>query len=194
MKRWVALVAGIVLSLAAFMNDADAQSKPKVQFKTSQGDFTVELEPERAPKTVANFLDYVRAGHYDGTVFHRVINNFMVQGGGFTGDYRQKPVKGPIANEADRGLKNDRATIAMARTSDPHSATAQFFVNLKANGFLDHTAKTSQGWGYTAFGRVIDGMNIIVRIGLLPTGSAGPFDKDVPQTPVVIEKATIISE
>jgi cyclophilin family peptidyl-prolyl cis-trans isomerase len=118
----------------------------------------------------------------------------MVQGGGFTKDYIQKPTKGPIANEADRGLKNERATIAMARTSDPNSATAQFFVNLKANGFLDHTSKTAQGWGYTAFGRVTDGMNIVVRIGLLPTGRGGPFPEDVPQSPVVIEKATILSE
>jgi peptidyl-prolyl cis-trans isomerase B (cyclophilin B) len=193
--KTLALVAGALFTLAVCMtDDADAQTKPQVQFKTSMGDFTVELEPERAPKTVANFLDYVRSGHYDGTIFHRVINNFMVQGGGFTTDYKQKPVKGPIANEADRALKNERATIAMARTSDPNSATAQFFVNLKANGFLDHTSKSAQGWGYTVFGRVTDGMNIITRIGLVPTGRGGPFGEDAPQTQVVIEKATIIRE
>lgn len=195
MKKGIALVVGLFFLLAATMTEAEAQSgKPQVQFKTTMGDFTVELEPERAPKTVANFLEYVRAGHYDGTIFHRVINNFMVQGGGFTADYRQKPTRGPIPNEADRALKNERGTIAMARTSDPNSATAQFFVNLKANGFLDHTSKTTQGWGYTAFGRVIDGMNIIARIGVTPTGPAGPFREDAPQKQVVIEKATIIRE
>jgi peptidyl-prolyl cis-trans isomerase B (cyclophilin B) len=198
--KTLALIAGAALfTLALCMtDDAEAQTnpgaKPQVQFKTSMGEFTVELEPERAPKTVANFLAYVREGHYDGTIFHRVIKNFMVQGGGFTGDYRQKPTKGPIANEADRGLANDRGTIAMARTSDPNSATAQFFVNVVSNGFLNHTAKTAQGWGYTAFGRVTDGMNIVVRMSQVETGRGGPFDSDVPKSPIVIEKATIIRE
>ena len=197
LTRAIALVAAVVFSLAGLVGTADAQTsavaKPKVQFKTTMGDFTIELEPERAPKTVANFLSYVREGHYDATIFHRVIGNFMVQGGGFTGDMRQKPVKGPVANEADRGLKNERGTIAMARTSDPHSATAQFFVNLKANPFLDHRAKTGEGWGYTAFGRVVDGMNIVVRIGLAKTGPKGGHD-DVPLDAITIEKATIIAE
>jgi len=197
--KTLALVAGALFTLAVCMtDDADAQTssvtKPQVQFKTSMGEFTVELEPERAPKTVANFLSYVREGHYDGTIFHRVIKNFMVQGGGFTTDYRQKPTKGPIANEADRALPNERGTIAMARTGDPNSATAQFFVNVVSNGFLNHTSKTVQGWGYTAFGRVTDGMNIVVRMSMVETGRGGPFDTDVPKSPIVIEKATIVRE
>jgi peptidyl-prolyl cis-trans isomerase B (cyclophilin B) len=197
--KTLALVAGALFTLAICMtDDADAQTKagtkPQVQFKTSMGEFTVELEPERAPKTVANFLAYVREGHYDGAIFHRVIKNFMVQGGGFTPDYREKPTKGPIANEADRGLTNERGTIAMARTGDPKSATAPFFVNVVSNGFLNHTAKTAQGWGYTAFGRVTDGMNIVVRMSQVETGRGGPFSSDVPRDPIVIEKATIIRE
>jgi cyclophilin family peptidyl-prolyl cis-trans isomerase len=192
--KTLALVAGALFTLAVCMTDeAEAQNKPQVLFKTSMGDFTVELEPERAPKTVANFLSYVREGHYDGTIFHRVIKNFMVQGGGFTADMREKTTKGPIANEADRGLANERGTIAMARTSDPNSATAQFFVNVVSNPFLNHTAKTAQGWGYTAFGRVTDGINIPVRMSLVPTGERARMG-DVPVEPIVIEKATIIRE
>jgi len=170
-----------------------AAGKPIVHFKTSMGDFSVQLEPEKAPKTVANFLQYVRDGHFDGTIFHRVINKFMIQGGGFTTDYQKKPTRAPIENEADIGLPNERGTIAMARTGDPHSATAQFFINTVYNKFLNHTAKNEQGWGYTAFGRVIDGMNIVGRIGRVSTGSGGPFPTDVPQKQVVIEKVTISS-
>jgi len=172
--------------------DAGQAPKPKVLFKTSMGDITVELEPDRAPNTVANFLAYVKAGHYDGTIFHRVISNFMIQGGGFNSDYRRLPTNAPIQNEADKGLSNERGTIAMARTSDPHSATDQFYINLKFNGSLDFRSKNGSGWGYTAFGRVIDGMNIVARIGLVKTGPGGPFPTDVPQEPVVIEKATIV--
>lgn len=189
----ILLVVG-ALSISA-PDPADAQaSKPRVLFHTNQGDFTVELEPERAPKTVANFLQYVREGHYDGTIFHRVVAGFVVQGGGFTADYRKLPTHGPIQNEADKGLSNERGTIAMARTSDPHSASDQFFINLKFNGSLDYRAKTTDGWGYTAFGRVVDGMNIVARIGNVPTGKGGPFDAEVPQQPVIIEKASIIAE
>jgi peptidyl-prolyl cis-trans isomerase B (cyclophilin B) len=187
-----AIFLGAILLMLA--EPADAQSKPKVLLKTNMGDITIELEPERAPKTVANFLTYVREGHYEGAIFHRVISNFMIQGGGFTSDLRRLPTKGPVQNEADRGLSNERGTIAMARTSDPHSATDQFFINLKFNGSLDHRSKSGDGWGYTAFGRVTDGMNIVARIGLVKTGSSGPFDSDVPVEPVVIEKATILSE
>ena len=170
-----------------------AADKPIVTFRTTMGDFSVQLEPEKTPKTVANFLQYVRDGHYDNTIFHRVINKFMVQGGGFTEDLSPKPVREPILNEADIGLKNKRGTIAMARTGDPHSATAQFFINVIYNKFLDHISKTQQGWGYTAFGEVIDGMNIIGRIARVETDRSGVFD-DVPKNPILIKKAFITSK
>ena len=197
MGRRFALAAaflGAFLLMLADTDPASAQAKPKVLLKTSMGDITIELEPAKAPKTVANFLAYVKEGHYDGTIFHRVINNFMIQGGNFTPDLRPLPTKNNIQNEADTGLSNERGTIAMARTSDPHSAADQFFINLKFNGSLDHRSKAGDGWGYTAFGRVTDGMNIVARIGLVKTGRSGPFDSDVPVEPVIIEKATIISQ
>ncbi len=190
----------LIMALLPFMavfavaGNIQAAGKPKVHFKTNVGDFTVELEPERAPQTVANFLQYVRDGHYDGLIFHRVIKSFMVQGGGFDANYNKTPTRGPIENEADKGIPNERGTLAMARTSDPHSATNQFFINVKYNGFLNHRSKTQQGWGYTAFGRVIDGMNIVGRISRMETGSGGPFPSDVPTKQVIIEKAKIISE
>jgi cyclophilin family peptidyl-prolyl cis-trans isomerase len=143
---------------------------------------------------VENFLTYVREGHYDGTIFHRVIKNFMVQGGGYSVDYEQKPTHAPIPIEADNGLHNDRGTIAMARTSDPNSATAQFFINVVDNGFLNFKSKTHQGWGYAVFGKVIEGMDVVDEIRALPTGSEGPFSSDVPKTPVVIEKASVEEE
>lgn len=189
-----AAILGALFLMLADTDPALAQAKPKVLFKTNMGDITVELEPARAPNTVANFLAYVKEGHYDGTIFHRVINNFMIQGGNFTPDFRPVPTRAPIQNEADKGLSNERGTIAMARTSDPHSATDQFYINLKFNGSLDHRAKSGDAWGYTAFGRVTDGMNIVARIGLVKTGRSGPFDGDVPVEPVIIEKATIISQ
>lgn len=199
MARGFALVSGffcaVFLGAVLLMpNDVDAavQARPKVLFKTNMGDITIELEPDRAPNTVANFLAYVKEGHYEGTIFHRVINNFMIQGGGFTEDYRRLPTHAPIQNEADKGLSNERGTIAMARTSDPHSATDQFFINLKFNGTLDFRGKSGDAWGYTAFGRVTDGMNIVARIGLVKTGAGGPFQTDVPVEPVVIQKATIV--
>ena len=192
MKRVLRTIFAVSIILTT-SETAMAAGKPIVTFKTNMGDFTVQLEPERAPKTVANFLEYVRDGHYDGTIFHRVIAKFMVQGGGFLPNLQKRDTRGPITNEANTGLKNERGTIAMARTADPHSATAQFFVNVIYNRFLDHTAKTQQGWGYTAFGRVIDGMNIVGRMARVKTGTKGPYS-DVPNDPIIIEKATVISE
>ena len=157
-----------------------------VDVETSLGRFTIELAADAAPRTVENFLGYVDAKHYDGTIFHRVIPNFMAQGGGFDGEMEKKSVRAPVQNEADNGLKNKRATVAMARTSDPHSATAQFFVNLVDNGFLDHTEKSARGWGYTVFGRVVEGMDVVDKMAAVKTGSKGPFDKDAPQTDITI--------
>lgn len=161
-----------------------------VKLHTNHGVISLELEEDRAPLTVANFLEYVRDGHYDNTIFHRVIDGFMIQGGGFEPGMRQKPTREPIRNEADNALKNEVYTIAMARTSDPDSATAQFFINVSDNGFLDHTAPTPLGWGYCAFGRVTDGTDVVDRIKGVPTGRKG-MHQDVPLEDVVIEKAEI---
>ncbi|CAK0746116.1 peptidyl-prolyl cis-trans isomerase B [Gammaproteobacteria bacterium] len=166
-------------------------TSPRVRLQTTQGDIVLELDATKAPKTVENFLTYVREGHYDGTIFHRIINNFMIQGGGFAEDYQQKPTHAPVKNEADNGLKNAIGTIAMARTSDPHSASAQFFINVANNDFLNFRSKNSQGWGYAVFGKVVEGMEVVDKIRTLPTGSGGPFPTDVPKTAVVIEKATL---
>jgi len=160
---------------------------PIVDVVTNQGSFSIQLDPAKAPKSVANFLSYVDANHYAGTLFHRVISTFMVQGGGYDAQYERKPTQAPVENEAFNGLKNTKGTVAMARTGDPHSATAQFFVNVVDNAFLDHTSKDAQGWGYTVFGKVIEGMDTVDKIKSIKTGSAGPFQKDAPQTPVVIE-------
>jgi peptidyl-prolyl cis-trans isomerase B (cyclophilin B) len=158
-----------------------------ITLHTSHGVITLELDAERAPKTVANFLAYAKAGHYDGTIFHRVIPGFMIQGGGFDAGMKQKPTREPIRNEADNGLHNEEGTIAMARTSDPHSATSQFFINLKDNDFLDHAAETPQGWGYCVFGTVTGGMDVVKAIARVKTGRSGPH-ADVPVEPVVIER------
>ena len=163
-----------------------------VKLHTNHGVITLELDEERAPATVANFLEYVRDGHYDNTLFHRVIDGFMIQGGGFEPGMRQKPTRAPVRNEADNALKNEAYTIAMARTSDPHSATAQFFINVADNEFLDHTAPTQQGWGYCVFGRVTEGIDVVDRIKGVPTGRKG-VHQDVPLEDVVIEKAEIAS-
>ena len=152
------------------------------------GTITLELDHDKAPATVDNFLAYVNSGHYDGTIFHRVIDGFMIQGGGFTEDMSQKPTLDPIDNEANNGLRNDRYTIAMARTSDPHSASAQFFINVGDNDFLNHTAPSRQGWGYAVFGRVIEGTDVVDAIRQVKTGRSG-FHDDVPKEPVVIETA-----
>ena len=162
-----------------------------IKLETTMGDIVIELDAEKAPKTAANFLEYVNAGHYDGTIFHRVINGFMIQGGGMTEDMKEKPTGAPIENEADNGLKNAAYTVAMARTSDPHSATAQFFINVKNNDFLDHKSKTSDGWGYTVFGKVAQGHGVVNKIKAVPTGRSGMHD-DVPKTPVVINKASVV--
>lgn len=162
-----------------------------VKFTTNLGTFTLQLNAEKAPKTVENFLSYVTSGHYDNTIFHRVIKNFMIQGGGFEPDMTQKPTQAPVENEAANGLKNKRGTVAMARTNDPHSATAQFFINLVDNDFLDFKAPSGQGWGYCVFGEVVDGLDVVDAIKAVRTGNKG-FHQDVPVETVIIEKAEVV--
>ncbi|MFT3733540.1 MAG: peptidylprolyl isomerase [Rhodocyclaceae bacterium] len=163
-----------------------------VRLKTRFGDITLELFAEQAPETVKNFLAYVEAGHYDGTIFHRVISNFMVQGGGMNADMSQKPTQAPIKNEANNGLKNEIGTVAMARTSDPHSATAQFFINVVNNDFLDFRNESVQGWGYCVFGKVVEGMDVVNQIKATKTGRSG-FHQDVPVEAIVIDKAEVVA-
>jgi peptidyl-prolyl cis-trans isomerase B (cyclophilin B) len=166
-------------------------SQPQVHLHIANyGVITLELDAQKAPKSVENFLNYVRKGHYDGTIFHRVIPGFMVQGGGFEPGMTQKPTDAPIENEANNGLKNDNYTVAMARTNAPHSATAQFFINVADNGFLNHTAPSAQGWGYAVFGKVVSGQDVVDRIKAVKTGRKG-FHDDVPQDDVVIQKAVV---
>ena len=160
---------------------------------TTVGPMTLELDADNAPKTVENFLSYVSSGFYDDTIFHRVINNFMVQGGGFTADMEQKATQAPIENEANNGLKNARGTIAMARTQDPHSATAQFFINVQDNDFLNHTGENMQGWGYVVFGKVTDGEDVLDKIRCVQTGSQAGH-QDVPVEPIIIESVTVIAD
>jgi peptidyl-prolyl cis-trans isomerase B (cyclophilin B) len=162
-----------------------------VKLETSMGDIYLDLDERKAPNTVANFLNYVASGHYDGTIFHRVIDGFMIQGGGMTAEMREKPTGGPIENEADNGLTNEPYTVAMARTMDPHSATAQFFINVKKNDFLNHSAKNERGWGYAVFGKVVKGHGVVNKIKAVPTGRSGMHD-DVPKEPVVIVKAEVV--
>jgi len=161
-----------------------------VHMETTEGTIVLELDGDKAPETVTNFVAYAKAGFYDGTIFHRVIPGFMIQGGGFTPDMKQKSTNAPIGNEADNGLKNDTGTIAMARTNDPNSATAQFFINVKDNTFLNHTAPTAQGWGYAVFGKVVEGMDTVRNIEKVSTGNTGGF-QDVPVEAVVINKVTV---
>jgi cyclophilin family peptidyl-prolyl cis-trans isomerase len=182
---FTALILSLQIQLAYAGN-------PKVKMETSKGTMIIELYPDKAPKSVANFLSYVNAGSYDGTIFHRVIKDFMNQGGGFTPDYEKVKTKDPIANEADNGLKNLKYTVAMARTGEPHSATNQFFINTADNAFLDHTGKSMRGWGYAVFGKVVEGENVAGIISRAATGPGGPFSKDVPRTPIIIEKMTEI--
>lgn len=165
-----------------------------VEIKTSLGNFTVELYPEKAPKTVENFLQYVDEGFYKNTIFHRVIPNFMVQGGGFNADLAQKPTRSPIPIESNTGLKNDVGTIAMARTSDPNSATAQFFINVANNDFLNFKAPNPSGYGYAVFGKVTQGMDIVNKIAATPTGSAGPLSRDVPKTTILIQDIVRVTQ
>ena len=180
------------LLLALFPYAVLASGNPVVRMTTSLGVVELELLPEKAPATVKNFMDYVAAGHYDGTVFHRVIPGFMIQGGGFEPGMRQKDTREPVRNEADNGLRNTRGSVAMARTMEPHSATAQFFINVADNDFLDHRDKTLRGWGYTVFGRVVKGMDVVDRIVQVPTTAVGPH-QDVPRTDVVIQKMQLLS-
>ncbi|HMY28884.1 MAG TPA: peptidylprolyl isomerase [Agitococcus sp.] len=163
----------------------------KVALNTNFGRIVLELDEVNAPKTSANFVSYVKSGHYNGTIFHRVIPNFMIQGGGFEANMNQKSTKASIENEANNGLKNDVGTIAMARTQDPHSASAQFFINTKKNDFLNHSSKTVQGWGYAVFGKVVEGMDVVTAIEKVRTGNKG-YHGDVPVEPVVIETAEVV--
>ena len=222
-RQWL----GILLASTALLGMADAvsaQTAPKVRFVTSEGEFVVEVYPDKAPKTVANFLQYVKDKHYDGTIFHRVINNFMVQGGGFDGAYSQKPTRPPVVHEgqealAKGGSKNVVGTLAMARTNDPNSASSQFFINVKDNDFLNPTVippgdpvpkfefqgktytnvpraqllSATELFGYTVFGKVVSGMDVVNKIKVLPTGAGGPFSSDVPKTPVLIKSATLVN-
>jgi peptidyl-prolyl cis-trans isomerase A (cyclophilin A)/peptidyl-prolyl cis-trans isomerase B (cyclophilin B) len=165
----------------------DAAMPKSVVITTSMGDITVELYGDKAPATVKNFVEYVNSKHYEGTIFHRVIDGFMIQGGGFDESLTQKPTRSPVRNEADNGLKNEIYTLAMARTSDPHSASAQFFINVKNNEFLNHSSKTPQGWGYTVFGKVTAGQDVVDQIAKVPTGGKGQFPTDVPKTTVSIK-------
>ncbi len=184
--RLFTLVFGLSLSIGAYA------ANPMVEMKTNLGNFTLELYPDKSPKTVENFLRYVKGGFYKGTVFHRVIDNFMIQGGGFDKNLREKETFYPIQNEANNGLKNDIYTIAMARTMDPHSASAQFFVNVKDNAFLNHTAPNARGWGYAVFGKVVKGQEVVMKIAKVRTGARDPLPSDVPLENVVIEDVKVL--
>ncbi len=191
MRGWLALFAALTLWSAETPVRADA-THPVVRMQTSMGDIVLKLDRDKAPKTVDNFLRYVKDGYYEGTIFHRVIEGFMIQGGGYTKNYQKKTTRAPIKNEANNGLKNQRGTVAMARTSDPNSASAQFFINVVDNDFLNHRSPTSRGWGYAVFGRVTEGMDVVDKIRRVRTGRGGPFRSDVPQTPVVIERMIVV--
>jgi cyclophilin family peptidyl-prolyl cis-trans isomerase len=188
MKRFTPIA---LLLLAWSAGSATAGDNPQVELRTNRGSIVVELYPEKAPKTVANFLQYARDGFYNGTIFHRVIPGFVIQGGGFDANLRQKDTRAPIENEAANGLRNERGTLSMARTNDPQSATAQFFVNLANNVMLDYRAPTSRGYGYAVFARVIKGMDVVDGIATVATGSNGMM-QDVPQTPIVVERACVL--
>ena len=195
-KRFSAIAPAVIAVAAIFSiaSEALAQAPTQVKFATSAGEFVVEVYPDKAPKTVANFLQYVQDKHYDGTIFHRVIPNFMIQGGGFDAKYVQKPTRAPVVHEgrealAKGGPRNVTGTLAMARTGDPQSATAQFFINVKDNAFLD---PSERDFGYTVFGKVTSGMEVIQKIKAVPTGPAGPFGSDVPKAPILINSATLV--
>jgi cyclophilin family peptidyl-prolyl cis-trans isomerase len=183
------------LALTASLNACtpETETNPQVRITTNLGIIDLELFADKAPVSVKNFLEYVEAGFYKGTIFHRVIPGFMIQGGGFEPDMKNRQTRAPIQNEADNGLKNSAGTVAMARTPDPHSASAQFFINVKDNGFLNHTGKTPTGWGYAVFGKVTAGMDVVRKIETVPTGNVGPF-QNVPVKHVIIEKAEILKK
>ncbi len=206
MKRFIYMMSFLVLSLTACSADNTTSveatnatqshgdtmtANPQVKIETTLGDITLELDAKNAPVSTENFISYVKEGHYDGTIFHRVIPNFMVQGGGMNPDMSEKASKAPIKNEANNGLKNDKGTVAMARTNDPHSASAQFFINIKDNDFLNFRSEDMQGWGYAVFGKVVDGMDVVDRIEKVQTGDNG-FHQDVPQDPIILNKVTVI--
>jgi peptidyl-prolyl cis-trans isomerase B (cyclophilin B) len=183
----------MVLILGTGLSAWAERSQPLVKLETSMGDITLELYPDKAPATVANFLEYVKAGFYNGTIFHRVISTFMIQGGGLDAKLNKKPTRAPIKNEADNGLTNDAYTIAMARTSDPNSATAQFFINVGNNTFLNHTSKTPQGWGYAVFGKVVKGREVVDKIKAVATTTRDSYE-NVPIEAVTITKATVVEK
>ena len=186
MKKLFCLVCALLLSTGA------CAANPEVEIKTNLGSIMVELYPEKAPKTVENFLHYVKSGFYKDSIFHRVIAGFMIQGGGFSKAMEQKPTRDPVGIESNNGLKNDTGTIAMARTQDPNSATSQFFINLTDNAFLNYSAPTVRGYGYTVFGKVIKGMDVVENIARVPTGAGGAFPRDVPRQQVVIEHIRVV--
>ena len=192
-RRLASLVLVGLLTLCLAMPAMAERKRVLVKLETSMGDITLELNPDKAPATTANFLQYVKSGFYDGTIFHRVISGFMIQGGGLDADMKEKPTREPIKNEADNGLANLTYTVAMARTQDPHSASAQFFINVADNDFLNHKAKTVEGWGYAVFGKVVAGQDVVDKIKAVPTTTKG-FFQDVPREPVVIIKAEVIQE
>jgi len=192
MKIKLIVILGALVALVTAGVGVAVAANPKVEMETSKGKMVIELYPEKAPETVKNFLNYVEAKYYDGTIFHRVIPKFMIQGGGFTSDMKRKSAGTPIKNEADNGLKNDRGTIAMARTGDPHSATAQFFINTVNNDFLNHKSKTQQGWGYVVFGKVIRGMDVVDAISAVKTVTRGNY-RDVPAETIEIRSAKVLN-
>jgi peptidyl-prolyl cis-trans isomerase B (cyclophilin B) len=191
MKIKLFVVINVLVTFLMAGADMATAGNPKVEMETSKGKFVIELYPEKAPDTVKNFLNYVDTKFYDGTIFHRVIPKFMIQGGGFTADMKRKSAGAPIKNEADNGLKNDRGTIAMARTNDPHSATAQFFINTVNNDFLNHKSKTTQGWGYVVFGKVVTGMDVVDAISSVKTVMRGMY-RDVPDEIIEIGNAVVL--
>ncbi len=193
-SRAATFLSAVCLLLASIgVATANSGDKVMVEMHTSKGLITLELDAEKAPVTVANFIEYVKSGHFDGTIFHRVIPGFVIQGGGMESGMKEKPTQPPIENEADNGLKNVTGSICMARTNDPHSATSQFFINLKDNQFLDHSGKNPQGWGYAVFGQVTDGMDVVEAIAAVQTGNAG-FHQDVPVEDIVVEKVIITDQ
>jgi len=194
MKQLVKLAVSLLtLSLSFTVAVAD-DNFPQVLVKTNMGDLVIELDKQKAPASVANFLGYVNEGFYNGTVFHRVIDGFMIQGGGFNQDLSKKNTRAPIKNEANNGLKNLKGTIAMARTNDPHSATAQFFINVVNNGFLDYKSATARGWGYAVFGKIVQGQDVVEKIRKVATGPGGQFPRDVPKSAVIMESVTVITK